>query len=107
MREIERMLALLKRHTRFWQIGEAAFLCACSEKTIRRAIHAGKIKTIGGGHPRIPHSELVKFCDGRDPFLEFQLSILQLNINEEFFTKRISELQSAVEQLQQQATAQQ
>ncbi len=107
MREIERMLALLKRHTRFWHIGEAAFLCGRSEKTIRRAIQAGKIKTIGDGKRRIPHSELVKFCDGRDPFLEFQLSILQLNINEEFFTRRITELQSAVEQLQQQATAQQ
>ncbi|MGA9771174.1 MAG: helix-turn-helix domain-containing protein [Blastocatellia bacterium] len=107
MREIERMLALLKRHTRFWHIGEVAFLCDCSERTIRRAIKAGKIKPIGDGHPRIPHSELVKFCDGRDPFLEFQLSILQLNINEEFFTRRISELQSAVDQLHRQATAQQ
>jgi hypothetical protein len=103
MREIERMLALLKRHTRFWQIREAAFLCACSEKTIRRAIKAGKIRPICNGRPRIPHSELVKFCDGRDPLLEFQLSILQLNINEEFFVKRIEELQSTIEQMRQQA----
>jgi hypothetical protein len=107
MREIERMLALLKRHTRFWHIGEAAFLCGRSEKTIRRAIKAGKIKTIGDGQRRIPHSELVKFCDGRDPFFEFQLSILQLNINEEFFTKRIAELQLAVEQLKRQEAVQQ
>ncbi|MGA9769967.1 MAG: helix-turn-helix domain-containing protein [Blastocatellia bacterium] len=100
MREIERLLALLKRHTRFWLIGEAAFLCACSERTIRRAIKAGKIQAIGDGRKRIPHSEIVKYCQGRDPLLEFSISIQTLDINADYSIRKIEELQARLDSVQ-------
>lgn len=97
MREIERMLSLLKRPTRLWRVDEAAFLCDKSPRTIYRAIKARKIKP---RNKRIPHSEVVRYCGGRDPLHEFALSIRTLDDGTEFFLKRIAELQAKVEELQ-------
>lgn len=97
MRDLQRMLSLLKRHTRFWQIPEAAFLCDCSERTIRRAIKSGRIQAIGDGRKRIPHSEVVKYCDGRDPLLESSVSIQTLDLNADFLIRKIEELQARLD----------
>ena len=98
MRDLKRMLTLLKRHTRFWHINEAAFLCDVSERTIRRAIKSGRIQAIGDGRKRIPHSEIVRYCDGRDPLLEFSISIQTLDLNADFLIRRIEELQARLDQ---------
>lgn len=91
------MLALLKRPTRLWRVDEAAFLCDCSRYTIYRAIKAGKIKK---SRKRIPHSEVVKFCDGRDPLLEFEVSIQTLDKSTDYLLKKIEQLQNMIEELQ-------
>jgi len=97
MRDIQRMLALLKRPTRLWRIDEAAFLCDLSPRTIRRAIKARKIESHNN---RIAHSEVVRYCGGRDPLQEFALSIQNLDQNADFLLEKIEHLQSRVEQLQ-------
>jgi hypothetical protein len=91
------MLALLKRPTRLWRVDEAAFLCDRSSRTIYRAIKARKIKP---RNKRIPHSEVVRYCGGRDPLHEFALSIQTLDNSAEYFLKRIADLQAKVEELQ-------
>ncbi|MGA9769473.1 MAG: hypothetical protein WBV94_10560 [Blastocatellia bacterium] len=73
MKEIERMLALMKRPTRLWRVDEAAFLCDCSRYTIYRAIKDGRISQSG---KRIAHSEAVRYCGGRDPLLEAVVSFI-------------------------------
>lgn len=97
MSEIERMLGLMKRATRMWRIDEAAFLCDVSGRTIRRAIEENKIKAHNG---RIPHSEVVRYCGGRDPFLEVQKSLETLN-GEEGLRRTITHLERPLGQAQQ------
>jgi hypothetical protein len=97
MLEIERMLALLKRPTRLWRVDEAAFLCDCSRYTIYRAINAGKINP---SRKRIPHSEVVRYCGGRDPLLEFELSIQgKTNLRQtiEQLQNRVAQIRATVE----------
>ena len=93
MNQIERMLALMKRATGLWRVDEAAFLCDVSGRTMRRAMEGNKIRAHNG---RIPHSEVVRYCGGRDPFLEVQKSLETLN-GEEGLRKTITHLARQVE----------
>jgi hypothetical protein len=54
-------------------VDEAAFLCDCDRTSLYRAIRAGSLKQ--NPQKRIPHSEVVKYLGGYDPFVEFATAI--------------------------------
>ena len=53
---------------RFYRIGQAAKLLGVSTTTLRRWIHAGKVKAVRtqGGHFRIPESEVKRLLKGAE-----------------------------------------
>lgn len=104
MQEIERMLALLKRPTRLWRVDEAAFLCDCDRTSLYRAIQTGRL----GQTPqkRIPHSEVVKYLGGYDPFVEFANAIGKFDgqtgaDKPDTFLEKVAELEAKIEKLEQ------
>lgn len=103
MKEIERMMALLKRPTRLWRVDEAAFLCDCDKASLYGAIRAGNIKQTQ--QRRIPHSEVVKYLGGYDPFLEFAVAIQvfdgpALDGRAGNFIEKLEELESKIAKLE-------
>lgn len=95
MNQIERLLGLMKRATRLWRVDDAAFLCNVSGQTIRRAVRDNRIEAQNN---RIPHSEVVRYCGRKDPFLEFRTSLETLK-GKEGLEKTITHLEKQVEQM--------
>jgi hypothetical protein len=64
-------------------------MCDKSTPTILRPIKADKIEAHS---KRIPHSEVVKYCGGRDPLLEFSVSIQTLDNSANYLLQKIEQV---------------